>query len=465
MPEHRIYTSPNPAVPPPKPASLFHSHFGPGVSSYPDSHPVFVDALSGRTVNRGHLRQSALRIGKGLQSLHTKLERYGGLPAPGWQSDNPHKHSHVVLMFAPNSIEFPMAFYGIQAAGYIAALANSNYTPRELAHQIRDSTAGVCFVAPSHVETFVAARAELGGEAAKKVHGFVLVPEFEQVDAKQEAEWKKQGLKSYKDFWASESDAKGWTGVKKENGDEHHVAILCYSSGTTGLAKGVMTTHNNLHTVEQYATRYAFPEMSGKNGDRMAGVLPFYHIFGALNVLIQAVDIGVPVYVLPKFSLEDFLTTIQRYKITWSYVVPPIIVQLANNPIVKDYDVSSLKAVLSGAAPLGAGVVKKCQSKIPGIKITQGYGLTETSPITHSLAVAEADDHIGSIGTLIPTLQCRLIDLDGNDVEPGKPGELIFKGPSVMKGYWRNVKATENTFIDGWYRTGDIGQEENGYWL
>lgn len=228
-----------------------------------------------------------------------------------------------------------------------------------------------------------------------------------------------------------------------------------------------MTTHSNIQHVEQYGTLRVI-DLSHERGDKMLGVLPFYHIYGAVNVLLHALTIGIPAYILPKFTLDDFLGSIEKYKLTWAYVVPPIIVQMANSPLVSRYDIRSLRAVLSGAAPLGEGVVKKCIERMhEGFKITQGYGLTETSPITHSLSVAESSDHLGSIGTLLPCLHARLIDIDENDVPEGSPGEVCFRGPSVMRGYWRNPEATKNTFTaDGhWYRTGDIAMKDGDYWF
>lgn len=228
----RIYKSPYEALPSPEPSSLFHSHLEPGRLPFPDSHPAFIDALSGRVMTRGELRKRSLRLGKGLQLAFEQLERYGVVVThPNTQAGrNPDAHTHVVLIFSPNSIEFPVAFYGSQAAGYITSLANSGYTARELAHQLRDSTAKIAFVAPSHVEIFLGAKKELGREG-DTVQGFVLLEDGQELDEGH----KKAGLRSFKDLWVGEADLNGFEGVRKENGGQHDVAVLCYSSGTVSL--------------------------------------------------------------------------------------------------------------------------------------------------------------------------------------------------------------------------------------
>ncbi len=169
----------------------------------------------------------------------------------------------------------------------------------------------------------------------------------------------------------------------------------------------------------------------------------------------------------PRFEPEAFLSSIEKYRITWGLIVPPILVIMASSPLVEKYDLTSLKGVISGAAPLGEGLMRRVLARMhKDFFITQGYGLTETSPTSHYMPLTEAPDHVGSCGRLVPHLQARLVDVDGNDVDEGQPGELWLRGPSIMKGYWHNEAATKGTMHGDWFKTGDIAQrDKDGYYL
>jgi len=168
--------------------------------------------------------------------------------------------------------------------------------------------------------------------------------------------------------------------------------------------------------------------------------------------------------ILPRFSELDMLKAIQKYRVTFSLVVPPILNTLLNSKIAQTYDLSSLRAVMSAAAPLGNEVSEAFEERF-GIAITQAYGLTEISPISHIMNVEESRTRSGKVGKLLPTLEARLVPLDPTAKGPVERGELWVRGPSVMKGYWRNPTATENTFADGdWFKTGDVAVVDNeGY--
>jgi acyl-CoA synthetase (AMP-forming)/AMP-acid ligase II len=172
------------------------------------------------------------------------------------------------------------------------------------------------------------------------------------------------------------------------------------------------------------------------------------------------------VVILPRFDEIQVLQAIEKYKITWGLVVPPILLALLHSQNVAKFDISSLRGMQSGAAPLGKQLCEAFEKKYPAIKVTQGYGLTETTPVTHVMTVDEGPEHRGKIGRLIPTLQARLVDTEsGEDVRQGQPGEMWFRGPSVMKGYWRNHEATKNAFAEGgWFKTGDVAiMDDQGY--
>jgi acyl-CoA synthetase (AMP-forming)/AMP-acid ligase II len=193
----------------------------------------------------------------------------------------------------------------------------------------------------------------------------------------------------------------------------------------------------------------------------LLGLLPFYHIYGMVCIVHSALYLGTTVVTLPRFDLEQFLDTLQRYRITAAHLVPPIILALAKHPLVERYDLSSLRLVLSGAAPLGPDLAQACEDRI-GCVIHQGFGLTETSPVTHFNMRTSAP--VGSVGHCIPNTECKICDPAGVALEPGELGEIAVRGPQIMKGYLNNPAATAHTIDqEGWLYTGDLGYaDEDG---
>jgi acyl-CoA synthetase (AMP-forming)/AMP-acid ligase II len=196
----------------------------------------------------------------------------------------------------------------------------------------------------------------------------------------------------------------------------------------------------------------------------VVAVLPFFHIYG-MSVLMNAVLYnGATTVTMPRFDLAEFLRIVQDYKVTRAYLVPPIILALAKHPLVDEYDVSSLRLIWSGAAPLSANVEAAAAARIDGM-VAQGYGLTETSPVTHTTLPGQV--RAGSIGFVLPNTEVRVIDTaTGADLGVGEEGEIWIRGPQVMKGYLNNEAATRDCITpDGWFQTGDIGKvDADGYW-
>jgi acyl-CoA synthetase (AMP-forming)/AMP-acid ligase II len=231
-----------------------------------------------------------------------------------------------------------------------------------------------------------------------------------------------------------------------------HLVALPFSSGTTGLPKGVMLTHRNLvANLCQYE-----PVRTVSEDDRVIAVLPFFHIYAQTLVLNDALRRGATIVTLPRFDLAQFLTAIERHRITACYLVPPVVLALAKHPLVGEHDLSSLRFITSGAAPLDAELQGAAQRRV-GCRIQQGYGLTETSPVTHHAHEDDENVH-GSIGTLLPNTEARLVDAEtGADAATGAPGEIWVRGPQVMLGYLGDAEATATALTgDGWLRTGDI---------
>ncbi|EIV92846.1 AMP-binding protein [Frankia sp. QA3] len=232
------------------------------------------------------------------------------------------------------------------------------------------------------------------------------------------------------------------------------VAMLPFSSGTTGTAKGVMLTHRNLvANIEQNAA--AWPV---SRDDVVAAALPFFHIYGFTIILNSALTAGATIVTLPRYRLPAFARMVQDYQVTRAFLAPPMVLDIATAPDLGDYDLSSLRVAICGAAPLDVSLAERAEERL-GCLIRQGYGMTEASPGTHLVPDAEVSTiPAGSVGRLVPNTEARLVDpTTGQDAPPGEPGELWVRGPQVMAGYLDNPTATVETVVaGGWLRTGDI---------
>jgi acyl-CoA synthetase (AMP-forming)/AMP-acid ligase II len=246
-----------------------------------------------------------------------------------------------------------------------------------------------------------------------------------------------------------------------------HVAVLPYSSGTTGIPKGVMLSHRNL--VANVAQCRINIDL--KNSDRVLAVLPFFHIYGMTVLLNLALKQRATLVTMPKFDLVQFLDNIQTYKCTYLYIAPPIAVALAKHPIVDQYDISTVHTIFSGAAPLDGDTAEAAGRRL-GARMMQGYGMSELSPVSHAMPYTRHDIPVSSVGTILPNIVCKLVDTEtgaeiteiGEDGQT-RPGELWVKGPNVMLGYLNKPDATAETLdADGFLHTGDVAvYHEGGY--
>jgi acyl-CoA synthetase (AMP-forming)/AMP-acid ligase II len=347
------------------------------------------------------------------------------------------RKGQVVALDSPNLPEYALAFLGVAAAGGIVTTVNPLFTAEELGKQLADSQARFLITVPA-----LLAKAKSAAALSATQEIFVIG----------EAE----GATPF----AVLLDAAA-SPVNVEIDAANDVVVMPYSSGTTGLPKGVMLTHRNLvaNLCQMVPVEPCNPN------DVLCGVLPFFHIYGMIVVMSRGIRAGATVVTLPRFELEAFLSMLQTHGVTRANLVPPIILALAKHPAVDRYDLSKLGWIMSGAAPLGSDVQSACAARI-GCSVRQGYGLTETSPVSHTVPPAMAAARPGSVGPPIPNTEVKIVDIvTGQELGPGEDGEVWIRGPQVMKGYFNNAEATRNMITpDGWLRSGDIGHcDDEGY--
>jgi acyl-CoA synthetase (AMP-forming)/AMP-acid ligase II len=378
--------------------------------------PALIDGPSGRTITYGELTRGidALAAGLGARGLE-----------PGG----------VVGIFSPNLPEYALAFHGIARAGGTVTTVNPVATAKELARQLSDAGARILLTAPPFLATAQEAAEDAG------VDTVVVFGEAE-------------GATPFSELLGDPASAPDVSIDPAED-----LVTLPFSSGTTGLPKGVMLTHRNL--VANVLQSESLLETSAD--DVVIGVLPFFHIYGMTVIMNLALRNGATVVTMPRFDLQQFLELHAEHKITQCYAVPPIVLALAKQPVVDEYDLSSVRFVMSGAAPLSADLAEAAAQRLD-CTVLQGYGMTETSPVTHVNPIER--NKPGTVGVLLPSTEARIVDLDTDeDVDTGDRGELCVRGPQIMKGYLNNQAATDAMIdADGWLHTGDIAVvDDEGY--
>lgn len=376
------------------------------------------------------------------------------------------KGDRVAIML-PNCPQAVISYYGILFAGGIVVQTNPLYVERELEYQMKDSGAKMIVALDILYPrvTKVMPQTDLQHVIVTAIKDFLPFPKnliypFIQkkqygfsVNVKHEGnqhlftEILKQPQRSLKEY---------------EFDFEEDLALLQYTGGTTGFPKGVMLTHKNLVSNASMCEAWLYKCKKGE--EVVLGFLPFFHVYGMTTVLILSVMQGNKMVLLPKFDMDTALKTIQKQRPTIFPGAPTMYIGLLNHPDLHKYDLSSIDSCISGSAPLPVEVQQKFED-VTGGKLVEGYGLTESSPVTHSNFLWDRPSVKGSIGVPWPDTDAGVFSIEtGEPLPVGEVGEICVKGPQVMKGYWNRPEETAQTLRDGWLLTGDLGyMDEKGY--
>jgi acyl-CoA synthetase (AMP-forming)/AMP-acid ligase II len=379
-----------------------------------DDKPALIDGPSGRTIT---YRQLANLVGRAAT----------GLAGRGFQK------GERVALYSPNVPEYAVAFHAVATLGGVLTTVNPLYTAGELAKQLNDSGARFLVTVPA----FLATARE--GAAQSKV---------EQIFVFGEAD----GATPFATLLAAEPRP-----PRVAIDPRQDLVALPYSSGTTGLPKGVMLTHHNL-VAELCSLEGVTDAALITPEDTVLAFLPFFHIYGIVAFLNLSLHLGATVVTMPRFDLEQYLGLVQKYGVTILHLVPPIVLALVKHPIVANYDLTKVRGAFSAAAPLSETVADALFERL-GFRVSQAYGMTEVSGASHLGPMTPDTIKPASGGRLMPNVECRVVDTaTGADLGPGDQGEILLRGPIVMQGYLNQPAATAATIdAQGWLRTGDIG--------
>ena len=377
------------------------------------------------------------------------------------------KKGDRIAIMLPNTPQSVISYYGILFAGGVVVQTNPLYMERELEYQMNDSgakaiiTLDILFPRVSSVKN----NTNLEHIIVTAIKDYLPFPKNLIYPYMQKKQYgivvnvKHEGSNHLLREIMKIAPAKE---IELEVDIENDLALLQYTGGTTGFPKGVMLTHKNLVSNTKMCKSWLYKCNEGE--ESVLGILPFFHVYGMTTVLILAVMERHKMILLPKFDAETTLKTIDKQKPTLFPGAPTIYIALLNHKNLSKYDLSSISACISGSAPLPVEVQERFERVTNG-KLVEGYGLTETSPVTHANFLWDRPRVKGSIGVPYPDTDAAILSPETGEPLPiNEVGEIGIKGPQVMKGYWNRPEDTENTFRNGWFLTGDLGyMDENGY--
>jgi acyl-CoA synthetase (AMP-forming)/AMP-acid ligase II len=385
--------------------------------------PALIDGPTGRALTYHQLSDNVRRAAAG-------LARRG------------FRKGDVFAIYSPNLPEYAVIFLAVASLGGINTTANPLYTADELAKQLVDSRARFLVTVPTFLDK--------AKEAAHK-------SKVEEIFVFGSAE----GATPFAELFKAGVEPPA---VQIDPGTD--IVVLPYSSGTTGLPKGVMLTHRNL--VANLRQCEGMENFEGfAEPDVIMAFLPFFHIYGMVVIMMFGVAVGGTIVTMPRFDLQEFLGLVQKYRATVLPLVPPIVLGMVKHPAVAQFDLSSVRLVFSGAAPLGEDIQRELAKKL-GCPVVQGYGMTEASPVTHLSPTRNAPIKPGSAGRVVPNTEVKIIEVGtSREAAQGQEGELLIRGPQIMKGYLNQPGETAACLDrEGWYHTGDVGYvDADGYFF
>ncbi|MCP4071711.1 MAG: 4-coumarate--CoA ligase family protein [Hyphomicrobiales bacterium] len=390
-----------------------------GLSEDPDR-VVVIDGMTGKKTTAAALIDNIKKLAGGLVERNLATGR-------------------TIAIMSPNVPEYFTIFHGVAWAGGTITTINPNYTAHEAHHQLKDANANILIVHPDFLGT---AREAVIGTVVEEI---ISIGETHETTSLAQLMGEPLNDQAPVDL-------------------NNHVVVLPYSSGTTGLPKGVMLTHRNLVANLGQVNSVMALRKNSDQANATPAFLPFFHIYGLLIFLNLYPASGGTVITMPRFDLQDFLRLAQDHKSINLWIVPPVAMALARHPAVDDYDLSCVEMIFSGAAPLGAELSHEVGKRLNCFAV-QGYGMTELSPVCHLMP--QSEPRVGSVGLTIAGTSCRIVNLEtGEDMNIGEEGEIWIKGPQVMKGYLDNPQATARMIdSEGWLRTGDVGYFDKDQYL
>lgn len=380
--------------------------------------PAFIDGSSGRSLTYGQVKDKIYRLA-------------GALHEKGFGKGD------VLAIYASNLPEYPIVIHAVSTAGGAITTANPACSPEELNHQLCETGARYLLTTANLLQR---AQQAAQNSSVEEVFTFGEAPGFVSIEK------------------LAESNANPPSVTINPRED---LVALPFSSGTTGLPKGVMLTHYNMVAN---AVQFAALDIT-REEDVVLSVPPLFHIYGITVVANTIMSSGATVITMPRFDFPLFLKLLQDLRVTQTFVVPPVAQLLASHPLVDEYDLSALKQVICGGAPLSTDQSEACQDRL-GVTVLQAYGMTEAGPVTHLGYTQREKNRPGAIGPAYPNTECRIVDPQtGSDLLPGQAGEIWVRGPQVMSGYLHKPEETAQIKNqDGWLRTGDVGYlDHDGY--
>ncbi|VVA98899.1 unnamed protein product [Arabis nemorensis] len=398
-----------------------HDYIFENISEFSDK-PCLINGPTGEVYSYADVQATSRKIAAGLRNLGVN------------------KHD-VVMLLLPNSPEFVLTFFAASFLGAITTAANPFFTTAEITKQAKASTAKI-----------IVTQSQYAGKVNNLQNDGV------SIICTDDSSSIPEGCLCFSELTQSGEEI-------EENATEispDDVVALPYSSGTTGLPKGVMLTHKGLVTSVSQQVDGENPNLYFHREDVILCVLPMFHIYALNSIMLCSLRVGATILIMPKFEISLLLEQIQRCKVTVAMVVPPIVLAMVKSPETEKYDLSSVRVIKSGAAPLGKELEDAVSAKFPNAKLGQGYGMTEAGPVlTMSLGFAKEPFPVksGACGTVVRNAEMKIVDPDTGDSLPrNKPGEICIRGHQIMKGYLNDPEATAATIDkDGWLHSGDVG--------